>query len=121
MARQRPSPKEHLPLSAPVFQILLTLCERPMHGYAILTDIQSRTDTAVTLGAGTLYAAIKRMVHAGMVEQRKAPRGEASEDSRRRYYGITSYGRDVARVEAKRVRSLAELAHDRRLIPDLKS
>ena len=47
-----PDPVERLPLSLPVFQVLLSLCDGPMHGYAILTDIQERTDTSVLLGAG---------------------------------------------------------------------
>ena len=93
-------PAAHLPLSVPVFQILLSLCERPMHGYAILSDIHSRTDTTVELGAGTLYAAIKRMRSADMVEECDPPAAADGEDSRRRYYDITRYGREVAAAEA---------------------
>lgn len=117
MPTDRRRPEEHLPLSVPVFQILLSLCEGTMHGYALLADIRSRTDTAVELGAGTLYAAIKRMVAAGMVAESSRPRGEAGTDSRRRYYRITKYGRQVAVAEAKRLRDLTVLAHTRHLIP----
>ncbi|GMR13009.1 MAG: PadR family transcriptional regulator [Gemmatimonadota bacterium] len=111
-------PVERLPLSPPVFQVLLSLCERPMHGYAILTDIQDRTETTVQLGAGTLYAAIRRMYMAGMVEECDPPAGEVVTDTRRRYYRITDHGREIARAEARRVLSLAELASDRRLFVD---
>lgn len=113
-----PDPVERLPLSPPVFQVLLSLCEKPMHGYAILQDIQSRTRTTVELGAGTLYAAIKRMAAADMVEQCDAPEDEIVTDSRRRYYRITDHGRDLARAEARRIQSLAALASDRDLLPD---
>lgn len=117
MTPTRPRPEELLPLSVPVFQILLSLCDGPMHGYAILADIRDRTDTAVELGAGTLYAALKRMVGGGMVEETGAPRGEANADSRRRYYRITKYGLRVATAEAERLRDLTLLAQARRLIP----
>ena len=114
-------PVAHLPLSVPVFQILLSLCERPMHGYAVLASIHSRTDTAVELGAGTLYAAIKRMRSAGIVEECDPPADAVGEDSRRRYYAITTYGREVAAAEAARLQRLTALAQDRQLIPNLVS
>ena len=119
MTETKTPPAAHLPLSAPVFQILLSLCERPMHGYAILADIHSRTDTTVELGAGTLYAAIKRMLAARMVEECDAPADAEGEDSRRRYYDITGYGREVAAAEAVRFQRLTVLAHARQLIPNL--
>lgn len=119
MTETKTPPAAHLPLSAPVFQILLSLCERPMHGYVILTDIHSRTDTTVELGAGTLYAAIKRMRGAGMVEECDPPADAEGDDSRRRYYDITRYGREVAAAEAARVQRLTVLAQDRHLIPNL--
>ncbi|MEM7416219.1 MAG: helix-turn-helix transcriptional regulator [Gemmatimonadota bacterium] len=115
-----PEPVERLPLSLPVFQILLSLLPGPMHGYAILTDIQGRSDTSVELGAGTLYAAIRRMLDAKMIEECAAPSDEESSDSRRKYYRVTEHGRDVARAEARRVHSLAALAVDRlHLAPNL--
>ena len=115
----RPDPVERLPLSLPVFQVLLSLCEGPMHGYAILSDIKARTDTTVELGAGTLYAAVKRMAGAGLIEESAPPEGEEVSDARRRYYRITQKGRDLAEAEARRVQSLAALASDRRLIRDV--
>ena len=112
-------PVERLPLSLPVFQVLLSLCEGPMHGYAILTDIKARTDTTVELGAGTLYAAIKRMATADLIEQCDPPPGEVVTDARRRYYRITPKGKALAGTEARRLQSLAALASDRRLLTDV--
>ena len=119
MTETKTSPAAHLPLSAPAFQIQLSLCERPMHGYAILADIHARTDTTVELGAGTLYAAIKRMLAAGMVEECDPPADAEGDDSRRRYYDISRYGREVAAAEAARLQRLTVLAQDRHLIPNL--
>ena len=112
-----PDPVERHPLSLPVFQVLLSLLDGPMHGYAIMTDIQARSDTTVELGAGTLYAAIKRMAASGMVEGCPPPPSEEGVDPRRRYYRITAHGREVARVEARRLRALSRLA-ERRLALD---
>lgn len=114
----KPDPVERLPLSLPVFQILLSLCEGPAHGYAILTDIQKRTDTTVQLGAGTLYAAIKRMVAAQLIEQCDPPADEPNPDARRRYYQITDRGSELARAEARRLAALTSLAAARRLLTD---
>ena len=119
MAKTTKHPAEHLPLSVPIFQVLLSLCDEPMHGYAILADIRARTDTTVELGAGTLYAAIKRMRAAGMLVECRPPAGSRGEDSRRRYYRITPHGRSVAAAEAARLQRLTALAQERRLIRPL--
>jgi hypothetical protein len=60
-------PQHLLPLSVPVFQILLSLADRHLHGYAIIQDIRQRTDGEVVLTASTLYAAIKRMLDGGLI------------------------------------------------------
>lgn len=109
----KPDPVERLPLSLPVFQILLSLSVEPMHGYALLTDIRERTDTTVQLGAGTLYAAIRRMGAAGMIEECDPPTLEDGVDARRKFYRITDHGRELAMAEARRIRRLNALASAR--------
>jgi DNA-binding PadR family transcriptional regulator len=110
-------PSAQLPLSVPVFQILVSLADRDLHGYAIIQDVASRTDGEVRLTASTLYAAMKRMLDAGMVEEvrdpRRAPDGE---DPRRRYYRMTPYGRDIAQLEAARLERAAGMARAKRLL-----
>lgn len=99
----------HLPVSEPVFLILLALADEPLHGYGILLDVERRTDGAVTLGTGTLYSAIKRLRRDGLLDETEAPDGD-DEDPRRRYYALTPTGRAVVRAEAARHARLAELA-----------
>ena len=41
-------------LSAQVFQILLSLLDEDLHGYALIQDIRRRTDGEVVLTASTL-------------------------------------------------------------------
>jgi DNA-binding PadR family transcriptional regulator len=111
-------PSSELPLSVPVFQILVSLANRDLHGYAIIQDIAARTDGEVRLTASTLYAAIRRMLDAGMLDEvddpRRAPPGD---DERRRYYRMTQYGRAVAQLEAARLERAADMARGKRLLP----
>ena len=50
----------HLPLTPPMLHTLLALADGDKHGYAIIKEIARRTDGAVRLSAGTLYALVKR-------------------------------------------------------------
>ena len=56
--RRRPA-EGHLPLTVPVFQILLAVADQDLHGYAIIQDIRDRTSGEVELTAyGNVLAAI---------------------------------------------------------------
>jgi len=108
------------PLTAPVFQILLSLVDEELHGYAIIQDIAARTGGEVRLTASTLYAAVKRLLDSGWIEElAERPRG-VRDDPRRRYYRITRLGREAARAEARRVERLAAMARAKRLLPPLR-
>jgi DNA-binding PadR family transcriptional regulator len=114
---RRRLPQQHLPLSVPVFQILLSLADCDLHGYAIIQDIRDRTDGEVTLTASTLYAAIKRLLDAGLIDELDTrPRG-GQDDARRRYYRITALGLDVARLETARLERTLRMARDKKLKP----
>jgi len=56
------------PLSTQVFQILLSLVDQDLHGYAIIQDVAQRTDNEVRLTASTLYAAVKRLLDQGLID-----------------------------------------------------
>jgi DNA-binding PadR family transcriptional regulator len=108
------------PLSTQVFQILLSLADEDLHGYAIIRDVAERTGGEVRLTASTLYAAVKRLLDSGWIEERAdRPRGER-DDPRRRYYRLTRAGREAARAEARRVERLAAMARSKRLLPPLR-
>jgi DNA-binding PadR family transcriptional regulator len=99
-----------LPLPSATFHILLALAEEDRHGYAIMQDVEARTDGALRLSAGTLYRSIQRMLEQGLiVETRERPAPE-EDDERRRYYRITPLGRAVARAEARRLADLVRMA-----------
>lgn len=69
------------------------------HGYDVVRVVGSLTAGAVTLGAGTLYGAIDRLVQAGLI----APDGEERVAGRlRRYYRLTDAGTTVLDEETAR-------------------
>jgi DNA-binding PadR family transcriptional regulator len=109
--------RDHLPLSPPVFQILLSLADADLHGYAIILDIRERTDGEVSLTASTLYAALRRLLDAGLLDEIATPGPDV--DPRRRYYRITKLGREVARLEALRLEKATAMAREKRLLPRL--
>lgn len=112
----RRDPRSLLPLTLPVFHILLALADGERHGYGIILDIAQRTDGAVRLRTGTLYTALARMLKLGLIEESAERPDPESDDERRRYYRITPFGREVARAEAARMRALVALAADKKVL-----
>lgn len=111
-------PAAQLPLSVPVFHILLSLADRDLHGYGIIQDVARRTEGDVRLTASTLYTALKRMLDAGIIEEVDEPRRRPEgDDERRRYYRMTGYGREIAQLEAARLERAASMARAKRLLP----
>jgi DNA-binding PadR family transcriptional regulator len=107
-------PNRYLPLSPHQFHILLALTDRERHGYAIIQDIEQRTDGALRLGTGTLYTAVARLVELELIGE--ASRASAAHE-RRRYYRLLPLGRAVLRAETARLESLVRHAHSRGIRP----
>jgi DNA-binding PadR family transcriptional regulator len=99
-----------------MFEVLVSLADGEKHGYAILKEVARRTGGRVTLGAGTLYALIRRFVAEGVIAESAERPDPALDDERRRYYRLTDFGRQVARAEARRMEEALDLARAKRLI-----
>jgi DNA-binding PadR family transcriptional regulator len=97
------NPRQHLPLAPHDFEILLSLSRGPLHGYAAITQIRDRTQGDIVLGTSTLYAAVRRLRKAGLIDE-TGDRVRESNGPPRRYWGITELGVDVVRLEAERLR-----------------
>ncbi len=93
-------PPELLPLTPPVFHILLALADEERHGYGIMQDVARQTNDALQLSPGTLYGCLKRMLAAGLVEESEE---REQDNERRRYYRMTALGRGTVRAEASRL------------------
>jgi DNA-binding PadR family transcriptional regulator len=109
-------PSLFLPLAPHAFQILLSLLDRDLHGYSLIKDIEGRTHGEMVLGTSTAYAAIKRMVQDGLLEEAAPPPTETSGGPRRRYHRITALGRQVARAEGLRIRRLQQMVVESSLL-----
>lgn len=73
----------------PTLMILSAVAVRPLHGYGMIKSIEELSGGRVRLRAGTLYAAIDRMVTDGLMR----PDGEEVVEGRTRlYYEITDAG-----------------------------
>ena len=104
-------PASSLPLTPALFHVLLSLADGGKHGYAILKEVEARTDGAVRLSTGTLYGIIKRLLADGMIRA-----SAAGSDERRTAYRLTPFGRKVALAEAERLRDLVLSAHVKKLL-----
>ncbi len=70
MAGKKSTSIDHLlPLSLPVFHMLLELSEGERHGYALKRTILKRTHGKLNLGSGALYGSINRMLQEGFIEE----------------------------------------------------
>ena len=107
-----------LPLTPVSFEILLALAGGEQHGYAVMLDVERRTSGAISLHAGSLYRALNRLLEAGLIEELDERPDPEYDDQRRRYYGLTKKGLEVARGEARRLETQVEAARQRRLLPN---
>jgi DNA-binding PadR family transcriptional regulator len=99
-----------------MFPVLLALAGDDLQGYALLKDVEMRTDGEVKLSTGTLYGIIKRLLNDGLIIERRERPSVASDDERRRYYHLTTKGREIAAAEAERLEKVVALARSRRLL-----
>ena len=106
-----------LPLPVATFHILLALADEDRHGYAIIQDVEARTGGELKLSAGTLYRSIQRMLEQGLIQETAERPAPELDDERRRYYRITSFGRAVAKAEARRLAQLVKLARESGFVP----
>jgi DNA-binding PadR family transcriptional regulator len=105
--------REYTPLAPRTFYVLLALAERDSHGLAIAKAVESMTQGAMRLTAGSLYPLIHQLVVDAWITEIDDPSG----DPRRRCYRLTPTGRRVAQTEAQRLASLVRLAQSFRLLP----
>ena len=69
------------------------------------------------LSPGTLYRSIQRMLEQGLIQETAERPAPELDDERRRYYRITSFGRTVAKAEARRLAQLVKLARESGFAP----
>jgi PadR family transcriptional regulator, regulatory protein PadR len=97
-------------MQEPTFLVLTALLPRPLHGYALLSEVEAVSEGRVRLRVGTLYAALDRLADEGLV----AVDGEEVVNGRlRRSYRVTGAGSAALAEETRRLEQLAGQARRR--------
>jgi DNA-binding PadR family transcriptional regulator len=110
-------PKRKLdPLPSAAFQILLSLADEDLHGYAIMRQVAEQTGGRMRLGPGTLYSSIQSLLEEKFIEELEAREDAELGQERRRYYRLTSAGRKLARAEADRLAGFLRVARSRKIL-----
>ena len=110
-----PAPNDTQPLTPAVFHILLALSSGACHGYGMMKQVEADSQGKVSMGPGTLYGSLKRMLEAGLVQESGARVDPAMGDERRIYYQMTGAGKKALAAELARYRHLIALARERHL------
>ncbi len=105
------------PLTPAVFHILLALSTGERHGYGIMKQVAVDSQSKVSMGPGTLYGSLKRMLDAGLVKESDKRIDPDLDDERRIYYQITGVGTEALAAELKRYQRIVTLAQERKLFP----
>lgn len=90
--------------------ILTALADTDRHGYAIMAEVAELSEGRVTLGTGTLYGALERLLDAGLVV---AAREERVDGRLRRYYHLTQQGHGALVAELDQREALTRSARRR--------
>jgi len=88
----------------------------PLTGSALLFE-KELWSILIKLSPGTLYRSIQRMLEQGLIQETPERPAPELDDERRRYYRITSFGRAVAKAEARRLAQLVKLARESGFVP----
>jgi DNA-binding PadR family transcriptional regulator len=121
MTDSSPEPRSLLPLTPLAFHVLLALAEEDRHGYGIIREVDQRTDGLIKLRTGTLYTLLQRLLSERLIQPTSAPVRQMGakptrHDDRRRYYGLTDFGRTVLEAEARRLETLVLEARQKQVL-----
>lgn len=95
-----------LPMTPAVFYTLFALARDEQHGYAIMQSVTTLSEGAVTMGPGTLYLTLQRLVDLALVEETTHEKRPEERERRRRFYRITQLGRKAFEVETQRMKAV---------------
>ena len=103
--------EQHIPLRSVEFHILLSVVDRPRHGYAILQEAEERTAGRPGFEIPTLYRALRRLRDLGIIRIAAPP--ETGADERREYWEATPLGRRVLEAELARLEAAVSVGRAR--------
>lgn len=121
MGNDKAPVKAPFKMTPAVFHVLLAMADGEIHGYRIMQEVEARSRGSVKLGPGSLYFTINRLTDSGMIEESDQRPDPKLDDSRRKYYRLTQYGRAVLQSELTTLADIVAVARSKDLISDSKS
>lgn len=114
LSMTNPIRRNQPPIPVAQLHILLALATGDKHGYAIMSEVKAMTQGSLSMGPGTLYGTVKRMLGAGLIEETAERPDHELDDERRRYYRLTGLGASVLDAEIARMEHLVATARVKR-------
>jgi DNA-binding PadR family transcriptional regulator len=93
--------QKYLPLTEATYYILLTL-RKPLHGYAVMQQVQEMSNGLVEIGPGTLYGAFSTLEKEGLIQMVK-------HEKRRKTYVLTPTGKQTLLAQIQRLQIMTKL------------
>ena len=106
-----PKPREQEGLKARLYYVLMSLADGARHGLAIARDVRQLSDGNVRLWPATLYGTLDELPERRWIEEVDAPLVDESE--RKRFYQLTSTGRQALIAETDRLAVVVKVARAR--------
>lgn len=105
-----------LPLPPADFHILVALSRAPLHGYAIMKEVEVASGGRVGIEVGSLYRMINKLVSKELVERAPNPDEGPRPGRPHQSYRLTALGSAVVRAEARRLRDTVAMARVQELL-----
>ena len=117
-------PRDLLPLKPFVFHVLVVLTDGELHGWGLLRALEPRLGERVL--PGQLYRQLEAMLDEQLIEEHAAPAKPAKRDrddhvggaAPKRFFRLTTFGRAVAKAEARRLEAIVDELRGKRLLPE---
>jgi len=97
-----------LPLTHPIYHILLVLASGERHGYGLQRAIVASTQGRMRVGNGSLYRSLDVLLMAGLVGETRGVIDDVP--APRRIFRLTNLGERIARAETERLVQLIAVA-----------
>ncbi|MCC6603378.1 MAG: helix-turn-helix transcriptional regulator [Anaerolineae bacterium] len=108
-----------LPLTPTVFHLMLALADGEKHGYGMMRAVEVETQGQMQIRIGSLYGSVRRMMEAGLIEETHERPDPDLDDERRRYYGLTPFGRQVLTAEAARIAQAMAVIQGKKILGEV--
>lgn len=73
----------------------------PLHGYAVMQEVEKLSKGTVKVGPGTLYGVFSTLEKESLIYRVK-------EDDRRKYYALTQKGKEILKEQVERLTIMAD-------------